>query len=161
MIRSLLLLLVLLAGAGSGIEAQAQGRTGGPAADRGPIDTLIGLRDQIGLTQPQIGRLEEIDARLDRQNQPHVTQMMEIRRRIRALGAREQMTPEQRTIFEGYLSEARPHVQQIARNNAAAMLEVGAVLTQPQKERVAELLKQRGQDRERSGRLPRLPRRGS
>jgi hypothetical protein len=160
MIRLLVtVLLLLLAGAGAELQGQQQRSAGDD--DPGPITTLLGLQEELDLTADQVARLREIDLRMDGVNQPLVERLMEIRGRIRALGPRREMTPENRALFDSYVAEARPLMRRIGENNKAAMEEVGNVLNQEQKDTIARLLKERFQNRDRSGRTPRSRDRGN
>jgi hypothetical protein len=158
MIRTILAVLVLLFGTGGYLEGQA-GQGGQRRADPGPVEFLLTLRAELGLTSEQVARLEEIDSRMDRQNQPYVARMSELRRQIRGLGPRDRMTVEQRELHDSYVAEARPLMRQIHTNNRAAMRQVGDILSPPQKERVGQLLRER-LERQRSSGNPRLLDRG-
>jgi hypothetical protein len=160
MIRIALVVLALLAGSGNLLQAQnRQGQQRGLEA--GPVSILLQLRDQLALTPTQVGQLERIDADMDRLNQPLVARISEIRHKIRSLGPVEEMNGAQRARFDTFVAEARPLWEQIQHNNAAAMKRVGGVLTEQQKEQVAKLLRQAGDNRERSGRLPQSRGRGN
>lgn len=155
MIRTWLLTIVLLLGIVGSLPGQNRYPSRGN--DPGPVGTLLDMRSELGLSADQIARLEAIDQRMDELNQPFVTRMSEIRRKIRALGPRSNMTPEQREQFESHLEDARSVMRQIERNNRSAMHEVGRVLTKLQKEQVGRLLdkqagQRRGNDNERSRR---------
>jgi hypothetical protein len=152
------LLLLLLIGAGAELHGQQQPSAGD---DPGPITTLLGLQVELGITDEQAERLREIDGRMDGVNQPLVGRLMEIRGRIHALGSHREMTPENRALFESYVAEARPLMRQINDNNKAAMREVGDVLTREQKDTIARLLKERYENRDRSGRTSRSRDRGN
>lgn len=157
MTRTIVFALALLLGAGGLLEAQDR-HAGQRRPDVGPIGVLLELRTELGLTASQVAQLERIDADMDRENQPFVARLSEIRPRIRSLGPRDRHTADQRALYESYMAEARPLMRQIQKNNHAAMKTVGDVLTQPQKDRMGQLLRERAES-ERSSRNPRLPRR--
>jgi Spy/CpxP family protein refolding chaperone len=160
MIRSIIVLLALLLAAGP--EAEAQDRQGQRAPEAGPIQLLLQLRSEINLTADQIAHLERIDADMDRLNGPLVAQMSAIRAKIRELGPVESMSPRRRAAFEAYLAEARPLMDEIQQNNSVAMQRVGAVLTEAQRQWIAEQLREREENsRERNARFPRFPGRGN
>ncbi|MEX2581935.1 MAG: Spy/CpxP family protein refolding chaperone [Gemmatimonadota bacterium] len=149
MIRILPLVATLLIGACAQIEGQQSRRSGGDS-EPGPITTLLRLQDELSLTSTQVQQLRNIDDRLDQLNRPLVSRMMSIRRRIRALGPRDDISAQDRALYESYVAEARPLMSQIQQNNRTAMGEVGALLTDAQKKTIDRLLKERAA-RERSG----------
>jgi len=155
-IRLLVPLLSLLL---VGVDSELRGQQS-PRNEPGPITILLGLEEELGLTPEQVTRLKEIDVRMDGVNQPLVDRLMEIRSRIHELGPRREMTPEERALFDSYVAEARPLMREISENNEAAMKEVGEILTREQKDTIARLLKERYQNRERSGGTSRSDDRG-
>ncbi len=72
MSRLLIVALVLLTASVRLAEGQDRDRNQRIRIDEGPIATLLEARVELGLTPPQVTRLEEIDARMDQQNQPLV-----------------------------------------------------------------------------------------
>jgi hypothetical protein len=155
--RYLVAVLLLVVGAGADLQAQDHSR-GNP--DPGPITTLLNLQQEVGLSAAQVEQLVGIELRMDEQNQPLVTRLVEIRRRIRALGPRREMSPENRALFESYIAEARPIMRDIRENNEAAMEQVGEVLSEAQKDMLARLLRDRNDNRDRSDRSSRSRDRG-
>jgi len=155
MLRSLWVALFVLFGTSELLEGQS--RSG---KRPGPIETLLALRGELGLTAPQISRLEEIDRQMDLRNEPLVARMREIRQRIRSLGPREGFTPESRARYESLVADARQIMSEIHGNNRSAMAEVGEILSEPQRERLAELITERKDERERSGSRERSRSRG-
>lgn len=146
--------LALLVGAGTTVEGQAGGRQG--ARDPDPVPFLIGMRGELRLSDAQVSKLQQIEADAARLNQPLMARMGELRAQIRALGARDQIPPEHLGKFEEHLAEARHVMEQIQSNNWAAMRRVGDVLTERQKEQVARVLSELGENiRERSGDISR------
>jgi hypothetical protein len=157
MIRNLFVALLLLVGAAANLTAQQQ-HSGDD--DPGPITTLLSLQSEIGLSAAQAAELARIEVQMDEQNQPLVTQLVEIRRRIRALGSRRDMSAENRALFESFMAEARPLMRQIRENNESAMEQVGAVLTEVQKDTLRALLRERDDNSDRSDRNSRFKDRG-
>ncbi|MQA89068.1 MAG: hypothetical protein GEU90_02355 [Gemmatimonas sp.] len=149
MIRSLTIAILVLTGTSAHLQGQQHSRD---ADDPGPITTLVKLQVEVGLTAAQVEELTSIDLALEQQNQPLVTRLMEIRRKIRALGPRRQMSSEDHAVFESYIAEARPLMREIDQNNKGAMAQVGEVLTEAQKDRLARLLRDRNENSERSDR---------
>lgn len=137
MIRTTIFTLLLVMGTVTLLPAQ------GRQADPGPVETLLEMRESLALTATQVASLERIDAAMDTQNRPLVRQLSAIRRQIRALGPRSEMSTEQRARFEAHLEEARPLMRQIEQNNRSAMKQVGRLLTKEQKDQVEEVLRER------------------
>jgi hypothetical protein len=154
MIRILMLALALLAGTGITAEGQNGGRQGDRDPD--PVPFLIGLREELRLSDAQVEHLRQIESDAARLNRPLVSRMGELRTQIRALGPRDKLEPEQLTQFDAHVAEARQAMEQIQANNWAAMRRVGDVLTERQKEHVAKILRELGEGtRERSGDISR------
>jgi hypothetical protein len=153
MIRIFLVALVLLVAGGDVLAAQSRDRRG---MQEGPVERLMRFQGELALSPAQIGRLQEIDDRMDRQNQPLVAQLSVLRRQMRALGPPERLSPEARVQYQGHVGEFRRLMRQIEGNNHAAMKEVGAVLTQSQKESLRTLLRDH-HNREQSNRRPAAP----
>jgi len=123
---------------------------------------LLRMETQLGLTARQVERLQRIDADMERENQPLVAKLSEIRRKIRSLGSVDSLTAERRTLFEAYIAESRPVMREIQHNNWTAMRRVGEVLTEEQKEAMGKLLREMDEgNRERSGDSPRPASRGN
>lgn len=155
MIRAFFLLLALLVGPGI-VHGQNAGSIG-QDEDPGPVLILLRLTDELSLTSRQIGALERIDREMDRQNEPHLERLREIRDGIRALGNYDELGEERRKRFDEYIAEARHLVDEIRANNLTAMRRVGNVLTDAQKERLAAILRERDGNRERSSDNSRVP----
>lgn len=137
MIRTSIVTLLLVMGTVTLLPGQSRQR------DSGPVETLLEMRESLALSAAQVAGLERIDAAMEAQNQPLVRQLSAIRRQIRALGPRAEMSTEQRARFEAHLEEARPLMRQIERNNRSAMKQVGRLLTKEQKDLVEEVLRER------------------
>jgi hypothetical protein len=156
MFRIFLIAFALLTSGVLTVEGQDRNRSGGD--DQGAVQFLLGLRTELELTDVQASALERINAELDQLNLPLMTRMREIRGRFRELGSFEEARGEQRREFEIHIREARTVMERIQANNWAAMRQVGDVLTEEQKERLAKLLRERGDNqRERSGGNSRVP----
>lgn len=133
--------------------AEAQSRDGrhSSGCEAGPIAALISLQKELGFTAGQTARLEAIDLEMETLNDPLVAELMEVRRDIRRLGKRENFTSDQRLLFEQYVDRAKPLMKSISENNRRAMHEVGVVLTDDQKARIGDLLRERNAFRDRHG----------
>lgn len=149
-IRSLLVVLCLLA-APLPLAGQQGGRPGdGRGPDRGmvfndsdgPVRLLLRNRVVLSLTAEQVTRLQEIDRQLEERIRPIVAQLVQMRRQMPRGGrVREaEMTAEQREAFKAHMRAAEPLFEQIRQNNHLAMMDVGKVLTEPQKSKLRELL---------------------
>jgi len=157
MYRIAMLGLALMLGTGTMLEGQTRSTRN---TDLSPIDMLLNVGAEIGLTPDQIARLERIDTRVDAMNGPLVSRLGEIRKRSRALGPRNEHTVDQRAQYEALMTEARPILREISRNNRTAMEQVGEVLTDDQRARVADMIRERV-ERERSRSGTRAPKPGS
>jgi hypothetical protein len=111
---------------------------------------LLDRREQMGLTAEQVARLEAIQARVEERNRTPVQRFLEIRRRWqeeRPANWRSLPPARRREIqerFQGAIrEESRGLGEQVQRNNREAMLEVRAVLTEAQRERLRRLLNNR------------------
>jgi len=146
-----------------GIEAvHAQNGRDGRNSDPSPVHMLLRMETQLGLTARQVEQLHRIDADMERENEPLVTKLREIRRKIRSLGSIDSLTAERRTQFEAYVAESRPVMREIKQNHWTAMRRVGEVLNEAQKEAMGKLLREMDQaNRERSGDSPRPASRGN
>ena len=150
---------VLLAAAPAGAQQdgppQQQGAEMLERREQQPFDRLMAVRGELALSDAQVARLQAIAARLEETNRPV---RMELLRRWQAIreerrAALMRMTPEQRQAELQRVREQqgpppvppalRPLVQQMRRNIAGAMREVGGVLTPAQKARVRELVRER------------------
>lgn len=145
-LRILLFSLVLMGVATSTVAAQTgrerdQHRRRG--SDAGPVPELLRHRTELRLSDDQVRRLQEIDAKMEEQNRPYVAQLLQIRRDMQVRpGVRpEKMTEAERAEFQRHLEEARPLWNQIRKNNHAAMREVGGVLDEEQKALLRKLLR--------------------
>ena len=75
----------------------------------GPVEKLIAHRAELQLTDEQVSRLEEIDARMRERNRPYVQRLIQLRHdsHFDPHVRREEMTPEQRAEFERRVAEVR------------------------------------------------------
>ena len=117
---------------------------------RGPIQTLLDHREEMGLTAEQVDRLEAIQARVVERNRPLVQRFLEIRRRWeRARPANWRTLPparrsQIRARFQSSIrEESRALEERVQTNHRAAMLEVRAVLTNAQRRRLRSFLENR------------------
>jgi Spy/CpxP family protein refolding chaperone len=175
-IRSFALALAL-AGAPALLAAQqtpAQGRAdhrGGWNQQGGRQGGYLRYRQQLGLTDAQVSRLQSIDQRLQSQNAPLV-QRMETARQQAGLpdfrtrraqrgqdgqgmqgerrgqdgraqrGERPKLTDEQRTAMRRFREQVKPVQEQLQRNRQAAMRDAQAVLTPQQRQQVQQLMQE-------------------
>jgi Spy/CpxP family protein refolding chaperone len=150
-----LTLLAMLAAAPAPVVAQGQTpppqretgpRMGGPQEGR-PFGLLMENREQLGLTNQQIARLEQIAQRLEQQNGPLLQQLRDAGipvRPERRDGVRD-MTPEQRRALRDRLEAHRPTLMQMRQNTHTAMEEARGVLTPEQQERMRDLMRKRAE----------------
>jgi Spy/CpxP family protein refolding chaperone len=110
-----------------------------------PVERLLQRRDELALTADQVVRLQAVNRRMQEANRPLVQRLLELRSSepVRSV----QRTPEQHEAFEARVRQARPLMQQIRENNRSAMREVGAVLTDEQKAKFREHLRERREKR--------------
>jgi hypothetical protein len=119
-------------------------RPHGPA-DRPALGFLLQHRAELGLTDNQIGTLQQIAQRLEQQNEPLLQQLRDAGipvRRERRDGVRE-MTPEQRRELRQRMETHRPTLMQLRQNTNTAMQQARDVLTAEQQERMREIMRQR------------------
>jgi Spy/CpxP family protein refolding chaperone len=146
------------------VEAQTTQRDAVPRAaspaQAKPFGLMMQNREQLGLTDQQIARLEGIAQRLEQQNGPLLQRLREAGipvRPERRDGVRE-MTPEQRRELRERLEAHRPTLMQMRQNTHAAMEEARVVLTPEQQERMREIMRQRdghgGQHNDSRGQRP-------
>ncbi len=100
-----------------------------------PIAILLDRRAELKLTADQVTHLGDIQRRLHTANDTLVARLVTIRHGVPGGGRvhPRDMSPAQRGEFRHAVQEAHPLMQAIARNNVAAMAEVGGVLTEEQK----------------------------
>jgi len=147
-------LALVLAAAPARLMAQEGRSQGAPKwghHGKGPVEMLLRERAELNLTDAQVVRLKEIDARMVERNRPYVQQLTAMRRALPAelRGSPREMTEEQRAAFREKMKAAKPLFERIHENNHAAMREVGEVLNAEQKARVREMLRKKGDSRER------------
>jgi hypothetical protein len=127
---------------------------------------LLRYRQQLGLTDAQVSRLQAIHQRLQQQNAP-IMQRIEAARQQAGLpdfrrergqagqqramrrqrqdgeqGQRPQLTEQQRQAFQRFREQVRPLQEQLRQNRQAAMRETQSVLTERQREQVRQLIQQ-------------------
>jgi hypothetical protein len=121
------------------------GQRMGGAPDGKPFGLLMENRVQLGLTDQQMGRLQQIAQRLEQQNAPLLQQLRDAGipvRPERRDGVRD-MTPEQRRALRDRLEAHRPTLMQLRKNAHTAMQEARNVLTAEQQERLRVVMRQR------------------
>lgn len=112
---------------------------------RAPFALFLEHRAELGLTDAQVARLEEISRRLHERNEPHVQRLreaglptrLEDRRSLRELSVEERQQLRQR------VEAMKPTLQEMRKNRRDAAREAKAVLSEEQQARVRELLKAR------------------
>ena len=106
----------------------------------GPVEFLLRNRVVLSLNTDQVTRLQEIDRQMTERNRPYVMQLLQIRRQIPRRARESEMTPQQVEAYRAQLRAAQPLLERIRENNHVAMMDVGKVLTEPQKTRLREIL---------------------
>jgi hypothetical protein len=159
MIRSVVLALIMLVTTSAASMGQTRPEQAGNN-DPGPVGMLLQWKADLGLTDGQVTRLTEIEAAVDRQNQQPLTQLTEIRRRLRALGPRHRLDSEGKAQYDSLTSSMRPLAKQLEKNMHDAMTQAIGVLTETQRGNVWRLMQQqqqRDRNRDRNSTTPRLP----
>ena len=130
-------------------------QTGDPAdpfspGANSPVQMLLDHRDEMGLTARQVARLEVIQGRVEERNRPLVQRFLEMRRRWERQRPADwqTLTPARRRQIQerfqsGIREESRALREQVQANHRAAMLEVRALLTIAQRQRLRTLLQSR------------------
>jgi hypothetical protein len=147
-----LTLLAMLAAAPAAVLAQQpmplpRAETAAPAhgAKQGAaVGFLLQHRAELGLTDQQISRLQQIAQRLEQQNQPLLQQLRDAGipvRPERREGVRD-MTPEQRQQLRQRMEAHRPTLMQMRENTRTAMEEARGVLTSEQQQRMREIARE-------------------
>jgi hypothetical protein len=165
-----------------GIRQQRRGgldRQHGPR--QGGYQQLLRYRQQLGLTDAQVSRLQAIRQRMESQNAP-IVQRIEAARRQAGLpefrarrgergergegmqgrrprgegraqrGERPRLTDEQRQAMQRFREQVRPLHQEMMRNRQEALREAQAVLTPQQREQVQQLIREHRGERGERGR---------
>jgi hypothetical protein len=149
--RTALAMLLVLAGCGAGPDPASAPRALPPTAlEPPPIYSLLGYRQEIGLTSEQVTALDSIAEAVRRENAPLVQQL------------RRQNPP--RAEARGFIvvdSAAQPAYTQLRENNRQAVAAVGEVLTAEQRTAACRVLDQSQRDRmARRGAAQQPPRQG-
>jgi hypothetical protein len=144
-IRAALIALVLLAGAPP-LLAQRPGPAAAPRAPGpGPFELLLAHRAELALSDTQVQRILEIRAHVEQRNAPLIARLVRMRRELGPQMAPHAMSHGDRAELRERTRAAHPLVARIRANNHAAMLAVGRLLTDGQKEGVRRLVEQRRQ----------------
>jgi hypothetical protein len=150
-----------------------QGRRGGFDGERGG-QALLRYRQQLGLTDTQVQRLQSIHQRLESRNAPIVQRIDAARRQAglpefgargrrgeggqqqramrRQRGERPQLTEQQRQAFQRFREQVKPLHEEMLRNRQEAMREAQAVLTPQQRAQAQQLVREHRGQRGRRGR---------
>lgn len=143
---------------------------------RPPFAALLEHRQELGLTEEQVGQLGEIGRSLQEQNRPLRARLLALRQQYVAVRLEQvrRLTPEARRDTLRRLRTERkartmppellPVVEEMRENTRRAMMEAQGVLSDAQKERARDLLRERrgmrrGTDASGTGRVPRERRR--
>jgi hypothetical protein len=146
---------------------------------QGGQEALLRYRQQLGLTDAQVSRLQSIHQRLQSRNESIVQRIDAARRQAglpdfrarrgeggqgqqRAMrgrrqgGERPQLTDQQREQFRRFREQVKPLQEQLRQNRQEAMREAQGVLTPQQRQQVQRLIQehrgQRGGQGQRGGR---------
>lgn len=138
------------------LQADAQHRRDEHRGLTGAVEKLFEHREQLGMSADQLARVQAIKDTADAHKQPHWQQIITIRR---ALKARQREQPDMPSAErEAMAKESGDQVEvlldRIREIDHAAMREVGAVLTQQQKEMIREMVakdRDARDDRDRAG----------
>lgn len=143
---TLLLALPLQADAQEHRRDQHRGLTGA-------VEKLFEHREQLGMSSEQLARVQAIKDNADSRKQPHWQQIMTIRRALKARRNDEPDMPraEREALIKDSGDKVEALLDQIREIDHAAMREVGAVLTQQQKEMIREMVSRDRDDRDGSG----------
>ena len=157
-----------------------QDRRGARGERQGGYQALLRYRQQLGLSDAQVSRLQSIQQRLQSRNAPIVERVEAARRQaglpeLRARrgqgeqgmqgqrgrgdraqrGERRQLTDQQRQAMQRFREQVKPLHEQMLRNRQEAMREAQAVLTPQQRQQVQQLIQEhrgrRGRDGEARG----------
>jgi len=152
-----------------------QDRRGG----QGGYQALLRYRQQLGLTDAQVSRLQSIQQRLQSQNAPLIQRINAARQQAglpefrtrrgqgeqgemrgqrrqgrggRAQGGeRPQLTEQQRQAMQRFRDQVKPVHEQMQRNRQAALRDAQAVLTPQQRQQVQQLIQEHRGRRGRGG----------
>jgi hypothetical protein len=131
----------------------------GDAPEERPLERLMEVRQELGLTDAQVSRLQQIALQLQETNRPLRQELFrqwqalreQKRQELLRMPPAERQAEIQRIRQMGHLPPT-PAMQQLAEqirgNIRGAMRQAGTVLTPPQKQRVREMMQER-----RAGRL--------
>ena len=147
-----------------------QDRRGARGERQGGYQALLRYRQQLGLSDAQVSRLQSIQQRLQSRNAPIVERVEAARRQaglpeLRArrgqgeqgmqgqrrrgqrgraqAGERRQLTDQQRQAMQRFREQVKPLHEQMLRNRQEAMREAQAVLTPQQRQQVQQLIQER------------------
>jgi hypothetical protein len=137
--RSLLAALALLAACGPAPDPASAPRAVTPLGlEPPPIYSLLGFRQDLGLTSQQVTALDSIAVAVRQQNAPLVQELRD----------RNPPRAQQRGVIL-VDTATQPALEQLRANNRAAVAAVGEVLTPEQRTSACRLFEQNGRDRTR------------
>ena len=135
------------------LQASAQHQRGGPSRGlTGAVERLYEHRVELGMTAAQLSRVQQIKDEADARKQPLWQQIMAIRHDLKARQRAEPNMPqaEKAALVERSGGDIERLLDQVRSIDHAAMREVGAVLTEQQKEMIMEMVQKNQGDRDRS-----------
>jgi hypothetical protein len=135
-------------------QADAQHRHGESRGLNGAVEKLIEHRVDLGMTEAQLARVQEIKDTADVRKQPLWQRIMSVRRDLKARSKAEPDMPaaEKDSLLRRSGEEIERLLDEIRAIDHAAMRQVGDVLTDPQKEEIREMISKSRRGRDRSDR---------
>lgn len=134
-------------------DAEAQRGHGEPHRGlNGAVEKLIEHRQELGMTDAQLARVQEIKDTADARKQPLWQQIMAIRRELKERREAEpnMAEAEKQALLRRSGEQIENLLNQVRAIDHAAMREVGDVLTDAQKEKIREMVSRDQRDRDHS-----------
>ena len=131
------------------LQASAQHQRGGPSRGlTGAVERLYEHRVELGMTAAQLSRVQQIKDEADARKQPLWQQIMAIRHDLKARQRAEPNMPqaEKAALVERSGGDIERLLDQVRSIDHAAMREVGAVLTEQQKEMIMDIIRRDRRD---------------
>lgn len=132
-------------------QVGAQHRHDEPRGLNGAVEKLLEHRAELGMTDAQLARVQEIKDTADVRKQPLWQRIMSVRRDLKARRKAEPDMPaaEKDSLLRRSGEEIERLLDEIRGIDHAAMRQVGDVLTDAQKEKIREMISRgrRGRDR--------------
>lgn len=152
---ALICLTLTVSGCSASTSRPARGAEGMPTMvtplmlEPPPVYSLLGFREKLQLTSPQITSLDSIATHVHDQNAPLIQEL------------REEATPTRNQIGLLIPDELRPKLESVRSNNRAAAQAVGQVLSETQQASACEIFEEQQQNRDNRGGRNARPRRSS